>query len=82
MSKRSKEQGMTSTTIIIIVVVILILGGIWYWTKVKTPAALPANNSAAAVNATSDESIANSLNSVDTSVQADVKAMTDATKGQ
>lgn len=81
MSQRNNQKGSAGTTIIIIIIALVIIGGIWYWSKGKTPATQPATNSAAAVNAGDTQSVEASLNSVDTSVSADVDAMNAAAKG-
>ncbi len=78
---KSTQAGSAGTILLIIVVALIIVGGIWYWNKNKVPATAPANNSAAAaVNSDSTESIETSLNSIDTSAQADVSAMNAAVK--
>ncbi len=78
MSRKGLEKGSAGTVVLVIVVILIVILGIWYWTKGPSQ---PQNNSAAA-NQAETSSIEASLNSVDTSVQADVKGMTEAAKGQ
>ena len=82
MFKLNERKGSVGSVIIIIIIAAIIIAGFYYWGKGASTK--PADSSAAAVAGESDEpsNIQSGLNDIDVSVEEDVKAMGEASKGR